>query len=119
MITVKSFREAARRQEIHALQKTPGPGADPAGHPAQPFLPGQRQAAAFGMDRRHQGKQAGTLLLAVCHRRAIHGNHAVGAMSRCGWAKKIEWDSPAMRAINAPEAAQYIKRENRAGWTLA
>jgi predicted dehydrogenase len=33
--------------------------------------------------------------------------------------KKIEWDSPGMRAINAPEAAQYIKRENRAGWTLA
>ena len=33
--------------------------------------------------------------------------------------KKIEWDSQAMRAINAPEAAQYIKRENRAGWTLA
>jgi predicted dehydrogenase len=33
--------------------------------------------------------------------------------------KKIEWDSPAMRATNAPEAAQYIKRENRAGWKLA
>ncbi|MGA9453807.1 MAG: Gfo/Idh/MocA family oxidoreductase [Verrucomicrobiia bacterium] len=33
--------------------------------------------------------------------------------------KKIEWDGPAMRAINAPEAAPYIKRENRAGWTLA
>jgi Oxidoreductase family, NAD-binding Rossmann fold/Oxidoreductase family, C-terminal alpha/beta domain len=33
--------------------------------------------------------------------------------------KKIEWDGPAMRAANAPEAAQFIKRENRAGWNLA
>lgn len=35
---------------------------------------------------------------------------------RCG--KKIEWDSAAMRVTNAPEAAHFIKRENRAGWTL-
>jgi predicted dehydrogenase len=35
---------------------------------------------------------------------------------RCG--KKIEWDSAAMRATNASEAAHFIKRENRAGWTL-
>jgi len=35
---------------------------------------------------------------------------------RCG--KKIEWDSAAMRATNAPEAAHFIKRDNRAGWTL-
>jgi hypothetical protein len=33
--------------------------------------------------------------------------------------KKIEWDGPGMRATNAPEAAQYIKRTNRAGWRLA
>ncbi len=33
--------------------------------------------------------------------------------------KKIEWDGPNMRATNCPEAAQFIKRENRAGWTLA
>jgi len=32
--------------------------------------------------------------------------------------KKIEWDGPNMRAINCPEAAPYIKRENRAGWKL-
>jgi hypothetical protein len=35
---------------------------------------------------------------------------------RCG--KKIEWDSAAMRVRNAPEAAHFIKRENRPGWTL-
>jgi len=35
---------------------------------------------------------------------------------RCG--KKIEWDSAAMRVTNAPEAAHFIKRDNRAGWTL-
>jgi predicted dehydrogenase len=33
--------------------------------------------------------------------------------------KKIEWDGPNMRATNAPEAAQFVKRENRAGWALA
>jgi predicted dehydrogenase len=35
---------------------------------------------------------------------------------RCG--KKIEWDGPSMTAKNAPEAAQYIKRTNRAGWSV-
>ena len=30
--------------------------------------------------------------------------------------KKLEWDGPNMRATNAPEAAQFVKRENRKGW---
>jgi predicted dehydrogenase len=33
--------------------------------------------------------------------------------------KEIEWDGPNMVAKNCPEAAQFIKRENRAGWALA
>jgi hypothetical protein len=33
--------------------------------------------------------------------------------------KKLEWDGPAMRVTNAPEAARFIKRENRPGWNLA
>ena len=33
--------------------------------------------------------------------------------------KKIEWDGPKMRATNCPEAAQYVKRENRTGWILS
>jgi predicted dehydrogenase len=33
--------------------------------------------------------------------------------------KKIEWDGPNMRATNAPEAAPFIKRENRSGWVLS
>ena len=33
--------------------------------------------------------------------------------------KKIEWDSAALRATNAPEAAQFVKRDNRTGWNLA
>jgi hypothetical protein len=33
--------------------------------------------------------------------------------------KKIEWDGPNMCATNAPEAAPFIKRENRPGWMLA
>jgi len=32
--------------------------------------------------------------------------------------KKIEWDADAMRAKNAPEADQYIRREYRSGWSL-
>jgi len=32
--------------------------------------------------------------------------------------KKLEWDGPKMRAKNAPEAAQYVKRQYRKGWTL-
>ncbi len=32
--------------------------------------------------------------------------------------KKIEWDGPNMRATNAPEAAQYITRGNRKGWSI-
>lgn len=33
--------------------------------------------------------------------------------------KKIEWDGPNMRATNCPEAAQFVKRENREGWKLS
>lgn len=32
--------------------------------------------------------------------------------------KRIEWDGPNMRATNAPEAAHYITRGNRKGWSL-
>lgn len=33
--------------------------------------------------------------------------------------KVIEWDGPNMVARNCPEAAPFIKRENRPGWALA
>ena len=33
--------------------------------------------------------------------------------------KKLEWDGPNMKALNAPEAAQYVKRNYRKGWSLA
>ena len=33
--------------------------------------------------------------------------------------KKLEWDGPNMKATNCPEAAPYIKRENRKGWVLS
>jgi predicted dehydrogenase len=32
--------------------------------------------------------------------------------------QKIEWDGPGMKAKNAPETAQYVRREYRKGWTL-
>jgi predicted dehydrogenase len=33
--------------------------------------------------------------------------------------QKIEWDGPRMIAKNCPEAAPFIKRENRSGWILS
>ena len=32
--------------------------------------------------------------------------------------KKLDWDGPNMKATNAPEAAQYVRREPRAGWKV-
>jgi hypothetical protein len=32
--------------------------------------------------------------------------------------KKLEWDGPGMKAKNAPEAARFVKREYRKGWSL-
>jgi hypothetical protein len=32
--------------------------------------------------------------------------------------KKLEWDGPNMKATNAPEAARFIKREYREGWSI-
>jgi predicted dehydrogenase len=32
--------------------------------------------------------------------------------------KKFEWDGPSMKAVNCPEAEQYIKPEYRKGWSL-
>ena len=33
--------------------------------------------------------------------------------------QKIDWDGAKMEARNSPQAAQFIKRQNRAGWTLS
>jgi hypothetical protein len=33
--------------------------------------------------------------------------------------KKLEWDGPNMTALNAPEAAHFVKRDYRNGWGLA
>lgn len=32
--------------------------------------------------------------------------------------KKLQWDAQALKATNAPEAAQYIRREYRQGWAM-
>ena len=44
-------------------------------------------------------------------------NHLGNVAYRVG--KKIEWDAAQLRCPNAPEAAPYIRREYRKGWTLA
>ena len=43
-------------------------------------------------------------------------NHLGNVAYRAG--RKIEWDHVKFRAKNAPEAAQFIRREYRPGWTL-
>jgi hypothetical protein len=32
--------------------------------------------------------------------------------------RKLEWDGPNMGAQNAPEAANFVRREYRKGWKL-
>jgi predicted dehydrogenase len=41
-------------------------------------------------------------------------NHLGNVAYRTG--KKLQWDANAMRAVNAPEADQFIRREYRKGW---
>ncbi len=43
-------------------------------------------------------------------------NHLGNVAYRTG--KKLHWDTQAMRATNAPESDQYIRREYRKGWKL-
>src|SRR5438270_3356627 len=43
-------------------------------------------------------------------------NHLGNVAYRAG--KKLEWDAVKMRATNAPEAAAFVRREYRTGWTL-
>jgi hypothetical protein len=37
---------------------------------------------------------------------------------RTGVGHRLDWDGPNMRATNAPEAAQFVKRQNRKGWEI-
>lgn len=37
---------------------------------------------------------------------------------RVGVGRKLEWDGPGMRSLNEPEAAQFVRRENRKGWEI-
>ena len=43
-------------------------------------------------------------------------NHLGNVAFRTG--KKLIWDADAMKATNAPEADQFIRREYREGWSL-
>ena len=43
-------------------------------------------------------------------------NHLGNVAFRVG--KKLNWDAANLKATNAPEADQYIRREYRKGWSL-
>jgi predicted dehydrogenase len=49
--------------------------------------------------------------------RLTEANHLGNVAYRTG--KSLEWNAAAMRAVNAPEADQFIRREPRAGWKLS
>jgi hypothetical protein len=50
-------------------------------------------------------------------RRSAHETILLGNVAlRVG--KRIEWDAKNLRVTNVPEAARYIRREYRAGWSL-
>lgn len=49
--------------------------------------------------------------------RLTEANHLGNVAYRVG--KPLEWDPVALRATNAPEADQFIRRQYRKGWTLA
>ena len=36
---------------------------------------------------------------------------------RVGEGARMEWDGPGMKSTNLPEAAQFVTRKNRKGWT--
>jgi predicted dehydrogenase len=42
----------------------------------------------------------------------------LGNVSYRAGGKKLEWDDKTLTATNVPEAAQYVRREYRKGWTL-
>jgi hypothetical protein len=44
-------------------------------------------------------------------------NHLGNVAHRAG--RALEWDAAAMRITNAPEAERFLRRDYRAGWTLA
>jgi hypothetical protein len=37
---------------------------------------------------------------------------------RSGVGHKLEWDAPNMRATNDPNAARFVRRQNRKGWEV-
>ncbi len=43
---------------------------------------------------------------------------ATGGIKGGGTVNVHEWDAEQMRATNAPQADQFIRREYRKGWTL-
>jgi hypothetical protein len=42
----------------------------------------------------------------------------LGNVSYRAGQKRLEWDAEKLTATNCPEAAQYLRREYREGWTL-
>jgi predicted dehydrogenase len=42
----------------------------------------------------------------------------LGNVSYRAGGQKIEWDAERLEAVNCPEAAQFVRREYRQGWTL-
>jgi len=97
-------------------------------HPAAETIPQTLPRNTFkgDSDRKHHQEWIAAIKAGnpeMCYSRFAIGAQLVEIMLlgcvalRVG--KKIEWDGPNMRARNCPEAAPFIKRDNRAPWALA
>lgn len=83
--------------------KPPEPWIDPSRGHHQEWLHGAKTGAPTLCNFDYSGKLVENNLLGT-------------AALRVG--KKLQWDPKAMKAVNCPEADQYIKREYREGWKL-
>jgi hypothetical protein len=97
-------------------------------HPALASIPVSIPRNPFKGDKDFQHHQEWIAAIKANDPKMCYSRFAVGAQLaeimllgcvalRVG--KKIEWDGPNMVATNAPEAADFIKRRNRDGWSLA
>jgi hypothetical protein len=97
-------------------------------HPAVPAIPQTIPRNLFKGDADHRHHLEWLAAIKANKPEACYSRFEIGAQLteimllgcvalRAG--QKIEWDGPNMTALNCPEAAPFIRRENRPGWVLS
>ena len=90
--------------------------------------PGARWASGSELRSLHGAARAGRLALGRCRGRLLYAEqrHALVAFGPPQSGKSaglavpalLEWDGPAMKAKNLPDAARFVKRTYRDGWKI-